>query len=507
MQKLIISLASVVLMAGTVYSQPTQAKVELDATSFVRDIDNIQVELYYSIIQGALFFEQKGTDWITQIDARAEIWEDGKVIASQDIKKEMVISGSKAVLDAGKSSLLLDGVALKGHFRSNDEAVLIFRSKNEKGIPRMDTIKRKFFAPIVVSDKCYLGGIELATSLTKTTDVKNPFEKFGFIITPNPSKVYGTTTSKLDYYTELYVPSSMISPTTTSTIITRVLDGQTHEMFANSHTQVLSAATVPLVGSIDIDGLPTDSYILEVVVKTGDKVEATMQKVFFYDSGMKLSEEEMDTPSGLLDEATIYAVSDLSKMAALELGEKGDQAMYIANNEQIKAWKKLKQKYESDEAAEGSATAETKPALSKQKEDDTEAERKFLFNFWRLKDKEQSSVSSMLAYKAYYRRVEEINKKFTYQKTPGWETDFGRVALRFGLPDERLITQVLHSVEAKPYITWEYRDKNIPLISGSHAIFVFLDRQGGGKFVLVHSNVQGETYEPDWYSQEASRTH
>ena len=51
-------------------------------------------------------------------------------------------------------------------------------------------------------------------------------------------------------------------------------------------------------------------------------------------------------------------------------------------------------------------------------------------------------------------------------------------------------------IETKPYIIWEYdHNPSISLMSGGQrAQFIFLDRQGQGDFVLVHSNVVGETY-------------
>lgn len=491
----IIGILIILLFAdGASPAQPQQGTVEMDAIAFVRDSGKVQVEIYYSIVEGALRFERTGNNWSASINIRAEIWQDGHVIAGQDIKKEIVYNGAKAPADSLKNSLLLGGTVLTGNIKSSDEAVLIFRSKNEKGVEQADTIKRNFFAPIVIRDKFFLGGIELANTLTTSADKNNPFEKVGFIITPNPSKVFGASNSKLNYYTELYIPLLAISSSGNCEIVTRILDAQKHEMFSNSHQQGLVAQTIPLVGSIDIDGLPTDSYILEVVVKRGGSAEATMQKVFFYDSGVKLSEDQSDAPANaLLDEETIFTSSDISKMAQLEVEEKGDQAMYIASTDQIKTWKKLKKKLDTDET-------------QSLKDNDISDERRFLFQFWRNKDKEQGSASPLLAYRTFYKHVDEANKKYTYQKTAGWKTDFGRISITYGVPDERYIITQLHSPDAKPYITWEYFDKHFQLISGSHPIFAFVDIQGGGKFILVHSNVQGETYEPNWYYQEAKRT-
>lgn len=504
MQKIIISSFIFLSFCSLAHAQGT---VEMDAIAFVRDSGKVQVEIYYSILQGALEFENKGSTWVAPIHARAEIWQDGQAIAAQDINKEKIFTGTEAALKDSKGSLILDGVALKAGLRSTGEAVLIFRSKNSKGADVFDTIDRKFFVPHATADKFFLSGIEFAGNLTPSSDRTNPFEKVGYIITPNPSKVFGATNSKLNYYTELYIPKSAVSSSESCEIITHVFDGQKHEMFSNSHRQYLAGSTIPLIGSIDIDGLPTDSYVLEIIVKRGENIEASMQKLFFYDSGMKLSEDEDDAPSkALVDEELVFASSDISKMTELELQEKGDQAMYLGNNEQVKAWKKLKKQMEYDQQITVGPTDSAKVNAANQREKDAVSQRRFLFQFWRAKDKQLGSKVELQAYHDYYKHVDEVNKKFTYQKTAGWKTDFGRVYLTYGAADERNITSELHNIGAKPYIIWKYYDKNLRLLSGSTAQFVFVDKQGGGKFVLVHSNVQGEVYEPDWYSQEAQRT-
>lgn len=480
MLKIIIFSITCFLFAPSLFAQPQQGTVEMDAIAFVRDSGKIQVEIYYSLLQGVLRFEQRGNAWVAEINVRAEIWRDSHAIIVKDIKKEKIFNGTKASLDSLTNSYVLDGTVLSGSIKSNDEAVLIFRSKSEKGIEVLDTIKRSFYTPVSTGDKFAMGGIEFANSLLPSSDRNNPFEKVGYIIIPNPSKVFGAMNSKLNYYTELYIPKSAVSSSGSCEVITRVLDGQKHEMFSNSHQQILAAATIPLVGSIDVDGLPTDSYIIEVAVKRAGIVEAVMQKVFFYDSGMKLSEDESNVASAAAsDEESIFSSSEISKMSQLEVEEKGEQAMYIGTADQSKSWKKIH---------------------------DPSKQQRFLFQFWRAKDKEEGSSTPLSAYKEFYKHVEEANKKYTYQKTPGWKTDRGRIYIKFGAPEERYIITQLHATDAKPYITWEYFNKKFTLISGSHAIFAFVDVQGGGKFVLVHSNVQGESYEPNWYYQEAKRT-
>jgi GWxTD domain-containing protein len=466
-----------------------QASVQMDAIAFARDSGKTQVEMYYTVPQGAMPFEQKTDGRLITINARAELWENGRAIAARPIKKEKFVKGSKAIYDSTRADLIIDGVALTGDIKNSGEAAIIFFFKNDKGTETADTIKRTFVPPATSKGNYAMGGIELAISLTPASDHSNPFEKAGFIITPNPSKLYGVGNTKLAYYSEAYIPPSPVSPGSECEVTTRVLDGTKHLMFSNTHRQTLMAPVTPVIGTIDIDGLPSDSYTLQIEVKSGDVFRSLSEKQFYFDDGMKVAEEPSANPQAL-DEETIYTTSGIASMAEMEVLEKGNQAMYIAKADQQKAWKKLKERSE--------AAAENSP----EKEKIVTEERKFLYSFWRMKDAEKGSRIPLTAFHDYYQQVEETNKKFTNQKTPGWETDFGRIFLKYGAPDERNIDKQLHTINAKPYISWTYYDKNIQLFAGSHPVFVFVDRRGGGKFELVHSNVLGETYEQDWYSRE-----
>jgi GWxTD domain-containing protein len=485
-----------------------QGMVEMNPIAYLRDSGNVQVEVYYSIVQGALPYEQNGDTWRIPINARVEIWLDNHVVAtSAAIKKEQIYKGTQAGFDSAKGSIMLDGIALVTTIKGSAQAALILRLKNKNGVDVFDTIKRNFFAPVGQKDKFSMSGIELASTLTPTQDHSNPFEKVGYLITPNPSQLYTPSTSKLCYYTELYVPASAISGSHECEINVRILDGEHHEVLSNKRKQPLAASIIPLIGYLDVDGLTKDSYRLEIEVKYNDITLSKTDEKFYYDDGMKLTEDAPTASGGVLDEETVYSSSDLSKMAEFELQEKGDQAMYLGTGTDQKAWKKLKKKLDNDDS---------NPS---EKVKDIEEERRFLFTFWRTKDKESSAHSPLAVFKEYYKHVDEINRKFTIMKTPGWESDFGRVALTYGMPEERFIDKKnLHAIDTRPFISWEYYDKNIPLTSTvksstentklnyNHPVFVFLDVQGTGKFELVHSNVQGEIYSPDWYTQLALRT-
>ena len=165
-----------------------QGTVEMDAVAFARDSGKTQVEIYYSILQGSLRSEEKNGEWIIPINARVDVWQDGKVLARQDIHKEKSFKGTKAGFDSSNRSLILDGAAMSVSMKTLGEAVLILFTKNAQGAEIADTIHRNFVVPSIIPGHFILGGIELASSVSQTGDRSNPFEKFGYLIMPNPSR-------------------------------------------------------------------------------------------------------------------------------------------------------------------------------------------------------------------------------------------------------------------------------------------------------------------------------
>jgi GWxTD domain-containing protein len=260
-------------------------------------------------------------------------------------------------------------------------------------------------------------------------------------------------------------------------ITSRILDGALKEISSKKQKLQMQRHVVPFLATSDIDGLPTDSYYLELTVRKADVIVARSSKVFYYENTMMVSEEQPESPANqVLDEESLFQLSDISKLGELELEDKLGQADYLMTSTERK---KIKQMKTPDEKKHG------------------------LFSFWRTKDEQGEKPLSY--YRAYCQRVEMANKKFTYQKTLGWKSDRGRIYILYGEPDR--IKPELFSTEAKPYIYWEYINKGIKILTGNRAYFYFLDKLGGGNFIIIDSNVQGEVSDPNWYNREALRVH
>ena len=276
------------------------------------------------------------------------------------------------------------------------------------------------------------------------------------------------------------MPYASVAPGQHADIITEVIDASGKAVLSSDEKVALVGETVPIILGLDIDGLPSDSYRLRVRAKVDDAVQAEAEKQFFYSSGMQLSEAPPDqTLSTAGNDSLLFAGSDFVRMSNAELDEVIEQSMYWGTELDQKAAKKL-------------------TSLSEK--------QSFLFTFWRTQDQIHHSAQPLDAYHTFKKRVEDADKKYSHMKTPGWKSAEGRVYITYGPPPSKGIQDRSFEVGYRPYIIWQYDpDPAIHLTTGSFAEFDFVDRQGGGSYSLVSSNVVGEGYDPNWMTNEALR--
>jgi GWxTD domain-containing protein len=111
-----------------------------------------------------------------------------------------------------------------------------------------------------------------------------------------------------------------------------------------------------------------------------------------------------------------------------------------------------------------------------------EAKRKFLSDFWRRRGPGFREE--------YLSRVAYSNANFNMMGRQGYRTDRGRVRIVYGAPDD--IERHPNEGDSKPYEIWSYHN-----IQGG-VIFVFVLRNEGGDYELVHSTHRNELHDENW---------
>ena len=463
------------LLALTPVLLRAQSPLEADAEAFRYDSTHAQVEIDYGVLERALAFKQLDGVWTSYTDAKAEIWQNGRVTQEKDIRDTVRCPCTQAQLDSAGANKLLSATAFAVPYGDTTTAAFIWRRGKADGRGVFDTIVIPLRLPDRDAAKVALAGVELASQIEKSSGQSSPFEKAGYIVTPNPSAIFGENYTKLYYYTELYVPQASVDPAQSVDVVTSVIDPTGTQILSNTQKVPLAGTTIPIILGLDIDGLASDSYKLRIQAKYQDAIAAEAEKSFYYASDMKLSEAPPAPPSSMAADSVLFAGSDFAKLTNAEADELIEQSMYWGDDADKTAAKKL-------------STLTDK--------------QQFLFSFWRAEDAKLHSAQPLDAYRLFVSRVAEANKKYTYQKTPGWKSSRGRVLIMYGPPTA--IDNEPYRAGYKPFIIWQYdQNQALRLRTGDRAEFDFVDRMGGGNYFLVNSNVIGENYDPNWMTTEA----
>jgi GWxTD domain-containing protein len=102
--------------------------------------------------------------------------------------------------------------------------------------------------------------------------------------------------------------------------------------------------------------------------------------------------------------------------------------------------------------------------------------------FWKRMDPNPNTEKNELM-DEYYRRVNIANQNFSTVSQNGWQSDMGRIYIKFGTPDD--IERHPFELNSAPYEIWRFYDRR--------KVFLFIDRTGFGDYYL-HPDYMNEEY-------------
>lgn len=105
-----------------------------------------------------------------------------------------------------------------------------------------------------------------------------------------------------------------------------------------------------------------------------------------------------------------------------------------------------------------------------------EERQKFIEQFWLRRDPTPGTQVNELR-DEHYRRIAQANDRFGYGSTPGWQSDRGRIYVKFGPPDEK----EEHREASPAFEKWRYR-----LIGrATNVMAEFRDDSGQGQYRMI----------------------
>jgi len=432
------------------YSQEDNSLVEFDYAQFGYDSTSNYVEFYYSFNQSVLT--------ILKNDSA------NFVMATLAVQIEDTLSGQKVIDKIWKvthevETGIVSASSLVGAigFLIPEGSYRVFVTGTDSASGKKRVIKETLFVKPYIGDAVGISDIQLASNIIQDSPNKNSvFYKNSLEIIPIPTSVFGENQPVVFFYCELY---NLLKDKSKNSLKFnyRVFDSQGN--MVSNREKVISKTIDSRVelGSVVVNKFPTDSYTLVVtVVDTATNKGTSSAKKFYI---FNPSVARTDTA---INKSNVSLASEFGSMAEEEMDDLFNKSKYIASSAEI-------DRYEGLNTIEG--------------------KREFIFNFWRSRDTNPSTLRND-AYQEYMKRVQNANQRFTAMSRPGWKSDRGRVYLTYGEPSE--IERFPNQTDSKPYEIWHYNE-----LEGG-VIFVFADITGFSSYQLLHSTLRGELRDDDW---------
>ncbi|MBU0560405.1 MAG: GWxTD domain-containing protein [Bacteroidetes bacterium] len=323
------------------------------------------------------------------------------------------------------------------------------------------TLKKSYSEEIKVisftRDNFLLSDIQLANRIiTQSANTGSIFYKNTLEVFPNPMNVFGQNYPVLFYYNEIY---NLVRDTSAHELVlnTQVINSYGNLVYEKSKEISKSRNSIVEVGVVNLTKYPTGSYtvILNLVdVKTKNGVSSA-KRFFVFNPSVEDTQKVGDGNFSVMS-------SEFGVLSDEECDLLFSASKYIASSNEIERFSKL---------------------------DSLSAKREFLYNFWRVRDTDQSTKVNEFK-KEYDARIKHVEGRFKTFTRKGIKTDRGRIYLMFGEPDE--IELHPSDYDKKPYEIWYYHS-----IEGG-VEFVFGDITGYSDYELLHSTKRGELSDQNW---------
>ena len=340
---------------------------------------------------------------------------------------------------------------------------LYFYMKDVNG----DTNRLSYIDRIVVDfpeDRITTSKISLYKSL-KRADAESVFVKYGYNLPPLYSNFVSETQYTLPFAVEIYNSNKILGNS--------VLKANCYVEYAESHlvanpNNIISLEqpakdVVLILNELNVFNLPSGNYFVVVELLDGRDSLLLVDKVFFQKSNPSV-QLNLDDYSHTDIRGTFVEFDTVRKKLIDEV-----KCLYPI-----------------------SSFAEREFYETRMKDIPTEQLQRFFYSFW-MKRNPANPEAAWLKYK---KRVDEVEKLFGSRQVRGYLTDRGRVYLQYGKPNE--VNEVPSDPVTLPYEIWHYYYLN----NQSNVKFVFYDPVlTGNDYELLHSNMYGETHNPNWRMQ------
>ena len=337
-------------------------------------------------------------------------------------------------------------------------------NKNERPLRVSEDIIIDFPESICFSSIIALEDYRPATEITPNT-------KNGYDIVPMIMPYYPESINRLTFYAEIYNTKKVLGENEKYLLNTylKTFESNTRidSYFFTKRMNVKD--TEVIINTMDISNLPSGNYYLVLEARNRNNEIIGYNQFFFQRSN---SNYQIDN--------TALASIDPTKVFSGNIDNIDTIREYIRSIEPI------------------SSQIEIEYAKNLMKTDDIKTMQQYFYSFW----SSRNALSPQIEWENYYSQVKRVNASFTAMRVKGYQTDRGRVFLKYGAPDR--IVQNYNEAGAYPYEIWHY----YTLANQRNKKFVFMTKDiVTNDFQLIHSDAIGELNNSSWTNEIYSRTY
>lgn len=295
------------------------------------------------------------------------------------------------------------------------------------------------------------------------------FTKSGYDVFPYVMGYYPQEASKLLFYTEIYRTREFAYG---DVLIRYMISNNESKQLVNEligSKKQSAAEVIPLMAELPIDQLPSGNYQLSVEVRSRENKLLAFRQSFFQRINPITKPTRMEDIS-LVDANNTFAAIYTNKDTLEE---------YIASMLPILS------------------PFEGQIAENQLRGGELTSLQQLFYYFWSKK----SPADPQAGWRAYQLEVLKVNAAYSTMNQHGYETDRGRVYLKYGPPNT--MVKEIQDPESYPYEVWHYYKVN----NQSNRRFVFYATDlATNSFRLLHSDVRGEVQDPNWELKLHSRS-
>lgn len=314
-------------------------------------------------------------------------------------------------------------------------------------------------------EKISISDVELIESYSQTTQ-PGMLSKSGYDLVPYVSNFLPASINKISFYAELY-NTDIILGKDEKYLVNYFIETYETSKALNNFRGFLRQNSKPvnvILSSMNISNLPSGNYNLVLEIRNKNNMLLTNKKMFFQRSNpeFKIKAEDISSlnPAGTFAENLTNKDTLAEFIRALAPIASESETRFIENNFPEKSIPDL--------------------ALM----------QKFFLSFWI----ERNSNDPGQEWDNYRKQVAQVNKSYGTRIRKGYETDRGRIYLKYGKPNS-IIDQSFQDANYYPYQIWHYYKTD----RKNNAKFVFYNTDlVTNDYQILHSNVLGEANDYRW---------